>query len=100
MPKENAHIHLCILIAKILEKNLYQVPVIERLDSGIHWILNSIGFRRIYSLESIIQALNNWGQEYNNITVITRVAVDPVLKSTPHFGAKKSYSYFWVRIFF
>ena len=62
MPTENAHIHLCILIAKILEKKLHQAPVVEKLDSGIHWMLNSIGFRCIYSLESTIQALNNWGQ--------------------------------------
>ena len=73
MPKENAHIHLCIPIAKILEKKLHQAPVVERWESGIHWMLNSIGFRRIYSLKSIIQALNNWGQEYNNVTVITCV---------------------------
>ena len=73
MPKENAHIHLCIPIAKILEKKLHQAPVVERWESGIDWMLNSIGFRRIYSLKSIIQALNNWGQEYNNVTVITCV---------------------------
>ena len=34
-------------------------------------------------------------------TVFTRVQVDPMYKSTPHFGAKiEVFSYFWVRIFF
>ena len=62
MPTENAYIHLCIPIAKILEKNYTRPQLLKGEISGIHWMLNSIGFRRIYSLESTIQALNNWGQ--------------------------------------
>ena len=45
----------------------YQVPVVQTMDSAIHWISDSetncnIQWIVIYPVDNVIHRLNNWGQ--------------------------------------
>ena len=49
-----------------MEENVEQTPVVQKVDSAIHWINhytvdNAIGFRSTFPLDSAIQLLNNRG---------------------------------------
>ena len=50
-----------------------QAAVVQKVDNAIHWIAQLVSIIRIrwiviYPVDSAIQLLNNWGQEF-----ITRV---------------------------
>ena len=57
-----------------------QAPVVQKLDSAIHWINQyptdkcygnhcAIQWIVIYPLDSVIHLLNNWGQAYERVGI-------------------------------
>ena len=49
----NYYFHVCL------------APVVQRVDSTIHWITQIIGFGSNYLLDSSIHPLNNWALMVN-----------------------------------
>ena len=60
---------VCLLLLILFCFNVNQAPVVQTLDSAIHWItqlvlLVFIRWIVIYPVDSAIHRLNNWGQKF------------------------------------